>query len=183
MRRAVAAGVLAAVAGPGVAAAADPPVRPCSTRAEIGRPVDGPDRDDVRAGPIFFAGAKRLADLPAAAFRPRTGETHAFIKLAVIARARTRVTVVIPRPHRSVAGLAYRRDDPPRAPFTVANGGAAMRFRACRRAQPAFSYSGTVGSWTVFTGGFLLTDPACVPVEVRERGRVHRATLAFGTDC
>ena len=183
MRRAVAIGVLAAMAATGVAAAAEPPVRPCSSRAEIGRPVSGPGRDDVRAGPVFFAGAKRLADRPAEDFHPRRGETHMFMKLAVIARAGTRVTLVIPREHRSETGLGYRRSEPPKPPFTVANGGAAVRFRACRRDQPAFSYDGVVGGRTAFTGGFLLTGPGCVPVEVRERGRVHRATLAFGARC
>jgi hypothetical protein len=181
--RAAVAGALAALAAPGVAAAADPPVRSCSERAELGRPVSGPGRDDVRAGPVFFYGAKQLADRPAEDFRPRSGETHMFWKLALIARAGTRVTVVIPSEHRSMAGLGYRRGEPPRAPFTVANGGAAVRFRACRRDQRAFSYDGTVGGWTAFTGGFLLPGAACVPIEVRERGRVRRVTLAFGADC
>ena len=180
MRRAVAAGVLAALAAPGVAAAADPPVRPCSTRAEIGRPVSGPGRDDVRVGPVFFSGARRLAEQPAAHFRPLRGESHKFMKLALIARARSRVTLVIPSEHRSKTGLGYRRAEPPRPPFTVANGGAAVRFRACRRDQRAFSYEGAVGGWTAFTGGFLLTGPGCVSVEVRQRGRVHRTTLSFG---
>jgi hypothetical protein len=55
---------------------------------------------------------------------------------------------------------------------------------ACRRDQRAFSYDGVVGGWTTFTGGFLLTGPGCVPVEVRERGRVYRTTLSFGAgDC
>ena len=177
--------VVAALAAPGVAAAADPPVRSCSERAEIGRPVSGPGRDDVRVGPVFFAGAKLLADRPATDFRPRRpGQTHMFWKLALIARASTRVTLVIPAEHRSVAGLAYRGGERPRPPFTIANGGAATRIRACRRDRRAFSYDGVVGGWTAFPGGFLLSGPGCVPVEVRERGRVHRATLSFGAgDC
>jgi hypothetical protein len=176
----------AAVAGvfAALAAAADPPVRACSERAEIGRPVGGPGRDDVRVGPLFFAAAKLHADRPPAAFHPPRGETHAHVKVALIARASTRVTLVIPSAHRPVAGLAYRGGEPPRPPFTVANGGAAVRIRACRRDQRAFSYKGTVGRWTAFPGGFLLTGPACVPVEVRDRGRVYRKTLSFGAgDC
>ena len=167
-----------------LATAGEPPVRSCSERAEIGRPVSGPGRDDVRVGPVFFAAAKQHADRPAAAFRPPRGESHMHLKVALIARASARVTLVIPREHRSVAGLAYAGGEPPRAPFTVANGGAATRIRACRRDQRAFSYSGTVGRWTAFPGGFLLTGPGCVPVEVRERGRVYRKTLSFGAgDC
>jgi hypothetical protein len=165
--------------------AANPPVRSCSERAEIGRPVSGPGRGDVRVGPVFFAGAKQHADRPAAAFRPRRGETHMFMKVGLTARASTRVTLVIPSEHRSVAGLVYQGGEPPpRPPFTVANGGAAVRIRACRRDQRAFSYDGRVGRWTAFPGGFLLTGAVCVPVEVREGKRVHRTTLSFGAgDC
>jgi hypothetical protein len=120
---------------------------------------------DVVAGPIAFTGLARVAD-PAAFKRLRTHGVY-----AVKAAARVRAD-------RVGASLAYTGS----RVRSVADGVPAVRFEACPANVPAFSYDGMVGPWTGFNGGFLVSRPVCLPVQVWVEGRraPTRKLLSFG---
>jgi hypothetical protein len=159
------------------------PLRTCRTRNEGRGPVAGPDGTDVRLGPAYFDGAAQLAAEDGSRFTPRAGRAYMEVKVLLALRARTRATLVAPPPERRAFGLLYAKPPPPSAgPFTVRDGGAAVRLHACAETAPAFGYRGTVGPWTQFGGGFLLAGPGCHAVELHVAGRrtPYRATLSFG---
>ena len=59
-------------------------------------------------------------------------------------------------------------------------------FAPCRSSQRAFSYDGKVGAATAFSGGLAVTEPMCLMLEARTRGRdpVRRAvSLGMGDSC
>src|SRR5215213_10213507 len=158
MRRAlvplVLAGFLAAVAPAHAAAVAK---RSCASRAE------GP-------GPVT-----RLAS-PRAFARFRDPSGRYLVKSPLMVRAGRVVTVSISRRDRPVAGLTFVHDAP------RGTGVPAVRFVACDKDEPAFSYNGTVGPVTAFAGGWSLAQPACVRVSARVRGHrfVYARTVSFG---
>ncbi len=99
------------------------------------------------------------------------------VKAGAIVRADTRATTVIGRRARRWVSLSYAT----RRLTDVADGDPAVRFDACPRDEPAFSYDGPVGPATGFAGGFILSRPGCVPLEVRVGGRRRaRANVPFG---
>jgi hypothetical protein len=111
------------------------------------------------------------------------------VKIGFSLRAGTRATLVVPPAYREMIGLEYahsvRHADPPPGldgPFTLRNGGAAVRFEACPANEPAFSYAGAVGEWTPFSGGFFVARPGCYPIELHVAGRSepYRRNLPFG---
>jgi hypothetical protein len=63
----------------------------------------------------------------------------------------------------------------------------AVRYQACRERQPARTYRGTVGRFTMFPSGIALKTPsACISVEAWVDGDAtpHRATIGVGrNDC
>ena len=60
--------------------------------------------------------------------------------------------------------------------------GPAVTFKPCDPDQPAFSYQGSIGVWTGFSGGFRVRRPGCLRVEVWHAGasRPVLRTLRFG---
>jgi hypothetical protein len=160
-------------------ASSSPPalVRSCDTRVEGGAPPTrfaGPT--DVVAGPIAFTGLARVAD-PGAFRRSRMHGVYV-VKAAARVRAGQVVTLVVPPGYRTRASLSYSRS----RLRSVSDGVSAVRFEACPSNEPAFSYRGTVGAWTGFNGGFLVSRPLCLPVEVWVEGRQTplRKLLSFG---
>jgi hypothetical protein len=131
---------------------------------------------DVVVGPIAFTGLARAAD--PAAFRRLRAHGVYIVKAGARVRANRVVTLVVPSAYRARASLAYTGSRVRR----VAEGEPAVRFEACPSNEPAFSYRGTVGPWTGFNGGFLVSRPICLPVQVWVEGRTAptRKLLSFG---
>lgn len=124
-------------------------------------------------GPIVLTGLAAVAtEEGLSLFRSYRGRGGYSTKVMVGVRADARATLVIRRPARRWVTLNYTRG-------TV--GMPAVTFEACSADQPAFSYDGGVGPATGFAGGFRLSRPGCVPLEVRVAGEPPvRATVPFG---
>ncbi len=152
---------------------APPPLRGCATRAESGRQEDGRARPgEIGVGPLRFAGLARLASRRELRLGRSSGRYR--VKAGLLLPAGIRATLSIGREARGWAALAY-------APRPDADGDRAVRLQACAADEPAFSHEGTVGPITGFAGGFVLTRPGCVPLEVRLPGRpVVRRRVSFG---
>jgi hypothetical protein len=131
---------------------------------------------DVVVGPIAFIGLARVAD-PAELRRHRAHGVYV-VKAAVRVRAGRVVTLLVPSAYRARASLSYTEN----RLRSVADGVPTVRFEACPSNEPAFSYSGMVGPWTGFNGGFLVSRPICLPVRVWLEGRPApmRKLLSFG---
>jgi hypothetical protein len=177
MRRIVGLVMLVAVSVAAAPAAAAVPQRTCRTRAEGSAPprrFAGPN--DVLVGPVAFVGLRNVADPAEFATFENRAETRFLVKAAIGVRAGRSVTVAIAPEDQSVAGLTYVRGP--------AGGVPAVRFSACGKNEPAFSYNGPVGLKTGFAGGFSLTEARCVHIAVTDRARkkVYRRVVAFGTE-
>ena len=163
--------------GPAVdAALAGAPLRDCGSRAEGDRPPEMASRPgDVVVGPFAFAGLERVATRRGLE-RQRDGTGYG-VKAGAALLAGTQATLVIARHARGWVSLAYATP----AVREVSDGDPAVRFRACPADQPAFSNAGPVGITTGFAGGFILSRPGCVPLEVHVAGRrTMRASVPFG---
>jgi hypothetical protein len=160
----------------GAPASGLPPLRDCASRAEGDTPPETTARlGDVVVGPFAFAGLEGVATRDGLK-RYRTPPGYV-VKSGVSLLAGTRATLVIARPARDWVALSYAAHRLDR----VADGDPAVRFEACSRDEPAFSYAGPVGITTGFAGGFILSRPGCVPLEVRILGRSPiRARVPFG---
>jgi hypothetical protein len=138
---------------------------------------------DIRIGPVIFSALGRAATLRGDQLRPINGRVPV-VKSGVRVRAGRVVTVGV-----APADRAYARPD-----YVLGSSGlwkdlaqvpTAVKIRACRRDQPAFSYDGPVGESTGFSGGFVLAGDGvgrCVTVEVRVKGssRIYRRAVSFG---
>lgn len=166
---------LLALAGPAGAAAPAIPTRTCEQRIEAG---DAPLPFPVRGRGRIFAGPFALAGyFPAtpAALGPR-GENGRFsAKVGAFVRAGRPVVLSVPLSYRSTFFVHYAQ---------TRAAGAAVRIEPCPPSTPAFSYEGTVGPVTGFSGGFEVTRPGCYPLDVRvEGGRSYRVRVALGRAC
>jgi hypothetical protein len=153
------------------------PVRSCDTRTEGGAPPTRFVRpSDVVAGPIVFTGLARVA--ARSAFRRLRTHGVYVVKAAARVRANRVVTLVVPAAYRDRASLSYAGS----RLRSVSDGVSAVRFEACPSSEPAFSYRGIVGPWTGFNGGFLVSRPICLPIEVWVEGRRARTRklVSFG---
>ena len=155
-----------------------PPLRGCDTRAEGGSQEDGRARpDEVAVGPLRFAGLGRVASRGELNLDRTSGRYG--VKAGVLVPAGMRATLSIAARARDWAALDYA----PHLPGVARDpdGDPVVRFQACAAHEPAFSFDGTVGPVTGFPGGFVLTRPGCVPLEVRVAGRpVARRVVSFG---
>lgn len=155
------------------------PVRECDSRAEGGAPVKSLTRPgDVRIGPVAFFGLARLA-ARSELERFRSGTVYTVKTPAFVRAGRVVVVRVAPRAQK-LASLSFA---PGSNLGSVAGGAPAVRFEACPRSEPAFSYRGTVGPVTAFAGGFIVAQPACVPLDISVAGRVShlRRVVSFGS--
>ena len=168
----------------GSAAKSDaPPTRTCRERIEVNRPIQfGADPQGVFVGRVAFSGLQRYAD-PQEFAQMRSERDRIYrIKSAVAVRANRNVKLSIVPAQRAVAGLSYTMDRRVAAPGE----GPVVLFAPCRSSQRAFSYRGKVGEATGFSGGLAVTEPMCLVLEARTRGRepVRRAiSLGMGDSC
>lgn len=161
-----------------VAAAEETGVRPCRERIEVGEPIrEFAQPDGVVVGRLSFTGLERYADPKEfeGMYNPR--QKHYSIKSGVGVRANRNVKLSIAPGQRAIAGLSYTSDRRTAEPGQ----GASVRFQPCPPRTRAFSYNGTVGKITAFSGGLALSEPACLVLEARVRGRDPvRRTISFG---
>jgi hypothetical protein len=155
-----------------------PPLRGCDARAEGGKADDGRPRPaEVAVGPLRFTGLARLAS-PRELRLDRTSGRYG-VKAGVLVPAGVRATLSVAPRARGWAALEYA----PHLPGVARDpdGDPVVRFAACAADEPAFSFDGVVGPVTGFSGGFVLTRPGCLPLEVRVPGRpAVRAVVSFG---
>jgi hypothetical protein len=177
---AVVLGVLATCAVAG--AAEKPPTRTCSERVEVGRPVQFREAGDVVVGRLSFESLERYADPAVFAQTWSEPRQEYAIKSSVAVRANRNVKLSIAPAQRALAGLSYsaeqRRAKAGEHPVVLLS--------PCRSSQRAFSYNGKVGAATAFSGGLAVTEPMCLVLEARTRGRepVRRAiSLGMGDSC
>ena len=164
--------------------------RDCATHIEGRLPPADPS-EDFYAGPVRFP---RLLTPPVASpaaragayFRRRNGE-YGGLKFVTEVRANTDVTVAIAPANRKTAGMLYGLDEIDYGRFGIPfdEGEQVVRFKSCpadkRSFAPRFYRRRTVGPWTQFNGGFILTRPQCVRLDVYVRGRPARRYAApFG---
>lgn len=157
----VASGSLAA-ASTAAAPAAEAPIgelRHCGSRGDSSKPAKPPWPVGARIGPLVIWPSIRTRVEPYA-----NGPWAYYVKAPIILPARTKVVLAVAGRAASLAAFQGRRGE-----FVPA-----VRFEACREREPAFpgSYRGTVGKYTSFPFGFVLTRrPACIPMEVWIDGR------------
>lgn len=151
--------------------------RSCKHRVEGSGPRTSlAQRGDVVIGPVGFAGLARLAS-PGALRARRVGSVY-LAKAAASVRAGVVATVVVPPSQRGRLSLNYASGTTTKR---VSDGWVAVALAACRRDHPAFSYQGSVGEATGFGGGFIVAQPACLPIEVRVKGGGrYRKVVSFG---
>jgi hypothetical protein len=154
------------------------PVRYCRSRAEGPGPPETTSRPgDTVVGPFSFAGLERVAS--PRGLQPYRAAPGYLVTAGANVLAGTRATLVIGRSARGWASLSYAT----RHLRRVSDGDPAVQFQACPADEPAFSYDGPVGITTGFAGGFILSHPGCVPLEVHAPGRPPvRAMIPFGVD-
>jgi hypothetical protein len=179
VKLALAAGIVAAAAVAGAAAADDPeiPTRDCRGRIESGRaPLVFNTTRSLVVGPIAFSGLH--ATKPAPLGRADNGRFGR--KSAVLVRAGRPVVLSVPERYRQRLFVNYTRG----TEQLGVGGTSEARLVPCAPATRAFSYDGPVGRVTGFSGGFSVTRPGCYPLDVRvEGGRTFRARLALGYPC
>ena len=157
-----------------------PQVR-CAQRNEAPGMLDEPGPADIRLGPLRLQRAADLATLNPSEFYPKPGKQWGYHKVGVAVAADARVTLATDPTARERFGLFYAKPEPS-PPFTVRNGGAAVRFSGCAASEPLHSKVGTVGDWTHFGGELLFTGPGCYQLIAHDtrRREWHSAVLRLG---
>ena len=156
-------------------AGAAQPTRDCSTRGEGPAPLTQLARPgDLQLGPVAFMGLGKLGD-PGEFGRVASRMRGRYVlKVPLAVRAGRVVNVSVKPIGRIGVGLAFVRRASHR-------GVPRVRFVACDRDEPAWSYNGTVGPVTGFPGGFSLSARGCVAIRVAVRGgRAYSAVVPFG---
>ncbi len=158
--------LVATIAGPPPA-----PVVACSRRIEGGRPVSESLPADVEIGTVRFTGLRWAGTARARDLMPPAGKRWRLWKAAPVVAAGRAVTVVVTPSDRPHLRVSWTGGD-----------GWAVRFQPCPPSTRAFSYSGIVGPYTAFAGGFLVDGPGCRHLEVWIQGRARplRRTVSFG---
>ncbi len=176
MKVALVAAFAAAAAAASVAAAQEEelPTRDCRGRIESGRgPLGFAQHRAVVVGPIAFSGLLDAA--PRRALGPWGNDGRLGRKSGVVVRAGRAVVLTVPERYRDRFFLHYTRGEA---------GTSVVRIVPCPPGTRAFSYDGTVGAVTGFSGGFSMTRPGCYPLDVLvEGGRTQRVRIAFGYPC
>jgi len=98
------------------------------------------------------------------------GRLRLFAKTGLLIKPRTRFELRVPAAltRRMAISWGNAGDPPPRSRFVVDD---------CGRGT-------TTGSrWLVYAGGFYVSHPACVPLEVIANGRRARVRIGVGTPC
>ena len=101
--------------------------------------------------------------------KPNLAGRDRFIKFGVGVRAAHSVILEVPTVATGLYALAFGT-----SASTVRDGPKQVRFQAC-----AAQY----GNWTVWSGGYFVHTPACVPLIVHAGSRVAHVTLSLGRHC
>jgi hypothetical protein len=183
----IAATVLSAVdvVPPGQIPASLSAVRPCTSGGEA-RPRRPSRRHDVFAQPVVFHGLRGAARLalrrPSRAFRSKDNRYPPVTVVAEVAPGVEAVVSVAPR-NRGRARLVYRLPLPEsRHGLGLEEGQVVVRFQGCPPSQGRYSIGGGPGPSTRFVGRFLVTDPQCLGLVVRDliSGRRRRYVVPYG---
>jgi len=155
--------------------------RDCRTHIEGRLPPADPSAD-LTVGPVRFRGFRAtsrfaIRDRGRGFFEIRNREYHG-LKFIAEVRAGADVVLAIAPENRDMAGLLYDRDVRyGRFGIPFEEGERAVRFRACSADHPASSLlygRRTIGAWTQFNGGFILTKAQCLRLDVYVRGGTAR---------
>jgi hypothetical protein len=169
--------VLVAAAG---AAAATPPapgvVASCRHHVESGdKPLAGPDADDIAFGRLAYTGLRVIRTGPG---RPAVltvdGARYLGWKSAALLASGAPITVAVVPRFRDVVRLGVGA-----APGYHA----VIRYVPCSPRHPAFTYDGTVGRWTGWSGMFVATRRVCARLAVWEGDRVTYRDVPLGAAC
>ena len=158
----------AAVAAPPAADA----VATCRQHVESGyAPLPPPDAGDHHFGRIAFSG---FGAIPGQPDYPFEGRLYLFAKSAPMVAAGEAVTVAVAPRFREVVllgvgGLQGYHD--------------AVEFRPCAPGRRAFSYEGTIGRWTGWSGAFLAARRVCATLEIWDGERVRYRRVPLGAPC
>jgi hypothetical protein len=159
-------------AAPPSSPAEDAFVRTCRSSV-YGTLGDGWRRDSVVIGPLAFVGMRLLATAPRKTFdRP--------VKVLAVVRAGPAVTVQVTTHEPGAAALLYdpANDNTAR---DVDGGEEVVRFVPCKPGGSPFERFGASGRTTQFNGGFIVTGPQCVALDVTVRDTASiRRWVSFG---
>jgi hypothetical protein len=151
----------------------NPYVRTCETRAwgELG--ADHREHSIV-VGPLVFLYLKDFATARPEDYTGPDGRLDPMLKVAVLVEAGAAVNVTVAPAAPEQAILLYRWSDGSAPAAESFDGDQSVTFQACTDAD------------TIFTGGFRVSGPSCVPLDVRvaDMGEPQRMMAAFfNKDC
>jgi hypothetical protein len=135
-------------------------------------------RESVRIGSLAVYPARTYPALLSDSFRPLSGHGRSArfsaIEAAVVITKLGRVAVSIRKADRRFARLLFDHSKFGNSGYRLADGSATYTFVGCRTPH------------TQYQGGFVVTRPGCIELDVRVAGQpgVRRGRLKFGTrDC
>jgi hypothetical protein len=166
-------------AGEGAAAAARAPqpdaLADCRRHVESGQaPLGGPRPQDLRLGRLAFSGLRTAAAFAGAPDYGYDGRLWFSLKSAPTLSAGRAVTVAVAPAFRDVVRIGVGG---------IPGYHLAVRYRPCAPGHPAFSYDGTIGRWTGWSGGFLASRRVCAELQVWDGDRVAYRHLPLGKPC
>jgi hypothetical protein len=130
-------------------------------------------QDSVNLGRIAFVGMERLATASAKTFDEP-------VKILAVVKAGTSVTVQVTASEAGAVSLFYdlSKFNPG---STVESGDSAVTFVPCKPGKSPFEEFGASGHATQFNGGFIVSRPECVAVDVFVPNDVpRRRWVSFG---
>lgn len=147
----------------------------CRNHVESGyAPLPAPGPGDLRFGRLAFTGLRSGASFRGAPDYEFEGRQFYFVKSAPSLSTGPSVTVAVAPRFRDavligVGGLRGFHQT--------------IRFRPCAPGRRAFSYDGTIGRWTGWSGAFLAARRVCATLEIRDGERVRYRRVPLGAPC
>jgi len=170
---------LALGAGVGAPAATAPQpdaVAACRQHVESGyAPLLAPRGDrDLRLGRLAFIGLARGASFRGAPDYEYEGRLYFLLKSPPLLSTGGPVTVAVAPPFRDAVRIGV--------------GGLrgfhhTIRYQPCAPDRPAFSYDGTIGRWTGWSGGFIAARRVCAKLQIWDGARVAYRHVSLGKRC
>lgn len=94
-----------------------------------------------------------------------TGRLRLFAKAGLVIRTGTTFEIVVPDDHLDRAAVVWGSPGTPTTHLTVTD---------CRSPGDA---------WLAYAGGYLVSEPMCLPLLIRAGGREQRVPIGVGTEC
>lgn len=167
--------LVAAVATHAASAPVPGAVASCRNHVEAGyAPLPAPGALDLRLDRLAYTGLARGATFRGRPDYEIEGRMFFFVKSAPMLFAGGPVTVsVAPRLRGVVAigvgGIRGFHDT--------------IRYRPCAPGHAAFSYDGTIGRWTGWSGAFVATRRVCAELQIWDGDGVRYRHVALGKPC